>query len=845
MPIFTSKRTASRTWILRIWAALICVSAWIVFRADYRADISAFLPKNPTPNQQLLVDQLKDGVVSRLTLMGIEGADAATLAQLSKRVAAQLRADPQWASVNNGEAVGIEQDGKFLLDNRYLLSDNNKPATWTVAGLRTALNESRQMLSQNAGLFAKELVPRDPTGEVMRMLDDLVVNNAVATVSGVWVVPRMVPEIRQNKQKCGQNNIQDCEKNSQNASRAVLMAQTKAAGIDLDAQQLAMEAALRAFSTAKQETANATNASVQLSGPGVFSALSRERIKNDATRFSAIATALVIMLVWWVYRSPRVMALGLLPVATGVLAGIAAVALIFGSVHGITLGFGATLIGEAVDYGIYLFTLVGRDNRRGENTNNATHIAENSNAHHTMKLIWPTLRLGVMTSICGFSAMMLSDFPGLQQLGVFSVAGLIAAVLVTRFVLPNLLPNDFQVRDTSLGQKLASLARAAPRVKWPLTLVVIALVAAGVINRQTIWNDDISNLSPISLSEQKRDEELRTALGAPDVRFMVVAESTDLETTLQAAEKTASALVTLREAGLIKSFDTPTQFLPSESTQNARKQALPAIDAMRTRLDEAVVSSGFSKNVFEPFLTDVEATRSRRLVHRNALDGTQLATKVDALLVQKPNRVTAILPIQGMHDDAESQLKIVAAIGALASPNIRLMDMKTETNELYQTYRHQALVYALAGVIAIALLLWITTRSITRTARLLLPLAAAVIVTAATLLALGVSLSIFHLVAFLLVIGVGSNYVLFFNRQLTKDGSIAPIMLSLVVCNLSTVFSFGVLALSSMPVLKAIGGTVAIGAVLSLVFAAVYLQQATTLSTTLPASLPAAAQNNE
>jgi predicted exporter len=248
---------------------------------------------------------------------------------------------------------------------------------------------------------------------------------------------------------------------------------------------------------------------------------------------------------------------------------------------------------------------------------------------------------------------------------------------------------------------------------------------------------------------------------------------------------------------------------------------------LRTRLNEAATDSGFSAGAFEPFLADVEASRSRAPVNRAALDGTNLATKVDALLIQKPERITAILPIQGMNESNEAQQKVRAAIAVLASSNIRLMDMKTETNELYQTYRHQALVYALAGVAAIALLLWLTTRSLARTGRLLLPLGAAVVVTAAILLALGVSLSIFHLVAFLLVIGVGSNYALFFDRQLTSDESLAPIMLSLVVCNLSTVFGFGVLALSSMPVLKAIGGTVAIGAVLSLIFAAVYLQTAT------------------
>ncbi len=780
---------SSRVWVLAAWAAFVVASAWIVFRADYRADISAFLPKNPTPNQQLLVDQLKDGVVSRLTLIGVDGADAATLAQISKRMAAQLRSDAQWTAVNNGEAIGLEQDGKFLLDNRYLLSDSNKAETWQVAGLKAALAESKQMLSQNAGMFAKELIPRDPTGEVMRLLDDLSSRNAVSAVAGAWVV-------------------QDEKKQP----RAVLMAQTKAAGVDLDAQQRAMESAQLAFENAKRETENAASASLQLSGPGVFSVLSRERIKSDATKFSTVATALVVMLVWWVYRSPRVMVLGLMPVATGVLAGIAAVALVFGSVHGITLGFGATLIGEAVDYGIYLFTLIRRDG------------AKKSNAHQTMKLIWPTLRLGVLTSICGFSAMMLSDFPGLQQLGVFSVAGLIAAVLVTRFVLPLLLPQDFQIRDTVLGQQLASLARAAPRVRWPLTIAVLMLVAAGVANRQTIWNDDISNLSPISLVEQKRDEALRTSLGAPDVRFMVVAESGDMETTLQAAEKAGAALGTLRDQGLMKSFDTPTQFLPSAAAQNMRKQALPSSDVLRTQLHEAVTDSGFSARAFEPFLVDVEASRSRALVNRAALDGTNLATKVDALLIKKPERITAILPIQGMNESGEAQQKVRTAIAALASPSIRLMDMKTETNELYQTYRHQALAYALAGVAAIALLFWLTTRSLVRTGRLLLPLFAAVVMTAAILLALGVSLSIFHLVAFLLVIGVGSNYALFFDQQLTTDESLAPIMLSLLVCNLSTVFGFGVLALSSMPVLKAIGGTVGIGAVLSLLFAAVYLQ---------------------
>lgn len=782
-----------RAWVTLVWCAVMAVAAWLVARADYRADISAFLPKNPTPNQQLLVDQLKDGVVSRLVLVGISGADAATLAALSKRVAATLRADSQWEAISNGEAVGIERDGKFLLENRYLLSDID-PATWQPAGLRNMLDEARQVLAQNAGMFAKELIPRDPTGEVMRMVEALAQRSPAPTVGGVWV-----------------------SANEAGTPRAVLMAKTRAAGIDLDGQERAVASIQAAFATAKAGLPNAEKATIELSGPGVFSALSRERIKADATRFSVIATALVVLLIWWVYRSPRVMILGLVPVASGVVVGIAAVALVFDSVHGITLGFGATLIGEAIDYGVYLFTLI----RRGDKA----HASQDANI--TMQLIWPTLRLGVWTSICGFVAMLLSDFPGLQQLGVFSVAGLVTAVLVTRWLLPVWLPTDFQIRHTTLGDRLASVARQAPKLRVAVFVAVAVLIAAGVLLRQQIWNDDLANLSPISLAEQKRDESLRNALGAPDVRFIVVAESDNPEAALALAESATDVLNRLREQQVIRGFDTPTQFLPSAARQRARVAALPSSTAIAAPLGEAAAAAGFSAAAFTPFLEDLNQARARPNITRASLDGTQLATQVDALFVQKPGRATVMMPLQGVSNEAS----VVAAIREMGKPQVRLMDMKLETNALYGKYRHQALIYALFGVAAIAVLFWIALRSVARTIRLLFPLAAAVVVTASILIALGVSLSIFHLVAFLLVVGVGSNYALFFDRQWERDESAGPIMLSLVVCNLSTIFGFGVLAFSSMPVLQAIGGTVAIGAFLTLLFSAVYIQPLATNQT--------------
>src|SRR4029077_12697653 len=112
-----------------------------------------------------------------------------------------------------------------------------------------------------------------------------------------------------------------------------------------------------AFAAAVLESAAGNTPSLQLkvSGPGVFAVAARGKIERAAVRLSLASAILVVTLLFAVYRSVPALALGLMPVASGAVIGIAAVALGFGAVHGITLGFGTTLIGESVDYSIYFF----------------------------------------------------------------------------------------------------------------------------------------------------------------------------------------------------------------------------------------------------------------------------------------------------------------------------------------------------------------------------------------------------------------------------------------------------------------------------------------------------------
>ena len=309
-----------------LWLIFLLACVGIISRTQFTTDLSAFLPSSPTAEQQLLMDQLRDGLASRLILVGIEGADAPTRAQLSRQVAQRLRADPSFVSVNNGEPVNTERDRIFLFNNRYLLSPAVTPARFSVDGLHAALGDSIDLLASPAGLLVKSILPRDPTSEMVQLLEQLNSGSQPNLVDGAWA--------------------------SRDGTRALMLVQTRAAGSDTDAQQRAMAAIQQASDHAPSATASAQ---MVMTGPGVFSVTSRDTIRSQVNRLSIISLVLIATLLLLVYRSFTALALGLLPVISGALAGIAAVSLGFGSVHGITLGFGTALIGEAVDYSIYLF----------------------------------------------------------------------------------------------------------------------------------------------------------------------------------------------------------------------------------------------------------------------------------------------------------------------------------------------------------------------------------------------------------------------------------------------------------------------------------------------------------
>jgi predicted exporter len=762
--------TAGSRAAVAIWVILLLAGGLVISRLTLTADLTALLPRAADRMQHLLVAQLRDGVAARLILMGLQGAPPEALADASRLIIRRLQSSGLFSYVNNGDPAAFEEERDIVMRHRYLLSSAVTSGHFTADSLRASLGEQLRLLGSPSGALTKALLPADPTGELGHILADISPGTPPSMLHGVWF--------------------------SRDGTRAQLIAESAAPGFDLDRQEQALAAIRGAFA----DTGLPADSRLLLSGPAVFAVEARETIEADSWRLSLIAGTLVIMLLALVYRSVPLILLSLLPVLTGLFMGIAAVQLLFGFVHGITLGFGATLIGEAVDYPAYLFT----------------HLAPGEQLKHTLSRIWPTLRLAVLTTVFGGLSMLLSSFTGLSQLGALTVVGVIAAGLVTRWIVPALAPAPQAVPSAHVpwidwNRPLRWLSRG----RWLVWLGAVMALSFLAMNHSQIWDDDLAHLSPISQSAKRLDEQLRTDVGAPDVRYLLIMTAASRDEVLAMSEAADILLRRLVHEGLLTGFDLPSLYLPSRETQSRRRAALPEPVALRTALEEAIEDLPFRKGLFQPFLQDVERARTGEFMDLSSLGSSALSLKLRALLLQTGEEWTALAPLRGVAEPAA----LAARIGR-EDANLSFLDLKAEADRLVAGYRHEALRLTAAGLVAITLILWWGLRRPSLVAAVLVPSVLAILLAVTALVLAGERLSLFHLVSLLLVLGIGLNYALFFQRPADDEADRRRTSLSLTVCIAATLSAFGTLAFSRTPVLHAIGSTVSLGAFFSLILSA-------------------------
>lgn len=479
------------------WLLLVIVAAGILgTRLQLSFDISAFFPRTPDLQHQVLLQQFQSGPGSRLLVIGIRGADEETLADASDALQIALSDDPLFSSIMNGEVAQESTGPPEPIASYYLLM---RDIDFSADALSAAVQARLQDLALGGGSALLDVIARDPY---------------LATLD---IARRLAPvEMHGDMWFAGDGS-------------AVLMAATRATAVDIEGQTASVQAVRDAFASLDGNEA----LTLEMTGAGAFAVELQQTIRAEAQKRSILATVALLLVLFAFYRKPGYLLLAAVPIGMGFLVGLAAVAVLFDNVHGITLAFGFTLMGVAIDYPLHLFS-----------------HAERSDGRVAIGRIWPTMRLGAISTIVAYVALAFSGSDGLAQLGVFTAVGIATAVLVTRTWVPEFVA----------GNRSGAVAAAAPEpfLKFlpAVGLAGIALVAISQVAADGLWDDRLTSLSPVPAARIADDNRLRSAAGTPDMRYQLFLHNTSLDGLLSRGEDVDKLLEVATQDGLLDAWST-------------------------------------------------------------------------------------------------------------------------------------------------------------------------------------------------------------------------------------------------------------------------------------------------
>ena len=544
-------------------------------------------------------------------------------------------------------------------------------------------------------------------------------------------------------------------------------------------------------------------------GAVFYAAAARSASEQELHRIGIISTLGIALLMLWVFRSPRFLLLGFLSTGIGIVFALAATMLAFGKLHLLTLVFGASLIGEAVDYSIQYF--VGHLGAQGQD------------ARRSAREVRPALLVALATSLLGYAILVGVPFPALRQIACFAIAGIGAAFLSVASLLPALLTNaprqPYRTYDRAarwLGRWQVALTRRGARV-------CLALIAAAAVPGwlRLTSDDDIHLLIQRDPDLARQEAFVREAIGVENSTQFFVVKGDSAEQVLQRAETLQRKLELPIAGASLKGVQSVAQFVPSahqlaEDRARLSKRVSADPQALRATLTDA----GFRPEIAAKYVAAVEAAPGSPLTVDAwlAMPWSQPYRHLWLGQVSSagaPRMFAAIVIPTGV---TTAQLPALAAL-ADATPGIRFVDKPASVARLFATYRVDS-GWWLAGALSLILMLFCLRYGVAAGVRVTLPVVCAVGITFAVYGYAGIPLNLFHWLALMLVLGVGANYAVFLREGCARQrADIGGVWVGVLLSASTTLLSFGLLGTSAMPVLRSFGMTLALGIVIAVALA--------------------------
>lgn len=525
-------------------------------------------------------------------------------------------------------------------------------------------------------------------------------------------------------------------------------------------------------------------------GGALFAAVSKSAAEAESRTMSIVGTLATFALLLWVFRSARVFWL-VLPLAAGMLTGLAAALAVFGEVHILTIVIGTSLVGMLVDFPLHW--LAPSVFRQPEN--------EKWSSESAMKHVLPSFAVSLLITVLGYALLWFTPLTVLRQTAVFSGFALLGAFGATVLWLPPLF-RRYQAKAVPFAKLTERLLRLKGRLNKRLHKrgwLALGGIFLAVGLWRSDWHDDIRqwvNMPSEMLAQVQRIGELSgTDFGG---RY-IVTEAASEDALLAKNAELAQALQPLVAQGKLGGFQSLDQFVAPVAQQQQLKNRLREL-AGQPENWQPLADIGIPRQTIHDAL--IQAADTPPLTLSGSLK-TQLAQAWQPLYLGEVahGRYAAVVRLNGVTDEAAVR---TAALGIAGT---HWADKRAHLNALFHHTRNQAAWLKLASYALAWLLLWRMFGAKRGSKILAVPLAAAVC-TVAALGWLGIPVSLFAMFGLLLVSAIGVDYAVY---AVTAKHTAAARLGGMLLAAATTAISFALLALSSTPAVAAFGLTVTIG----------------------------------
>jgi predicted exporter len=510
--------------------------------------------------------------------------------------------------------------------------------------------------------------------------------------------------------------------------------------------------------------------------------------QREISIISTVTLLIILILFLYIFRSPLPVLFSIM--AVGISLGLAATAalLVFREIHIITFVFGTTLIGTCIDYSVHFFT-----HWKG---NPALENGLMIRRHISKSIIMSF----ISTEIC-FFVFIFAPFPILKQFAVFSMAGLLSSFLTCLCIYPMLKPPENEKRQFKIFSEKIFLAvrnLSLPRRARGVLFVVLIIATSAVLffNHSSVKiENDISSLYTMSTSLFESEKKTAQVLdyGSPGWYFIVSGESP--EETLRHEEDLAVRLEEEREKGNMVSFLGTSLFVPSvkkqKRTYEAMKNLLPLSEAQFEYL-------GFPAQYAIAFEEEFAAAQ-RYCLPENAPSYAGISNLW--IGEQSGSYYSCVMPIKPVDE---------AVFRSIAEEfdYVHFINKQKDIGRDLDTLTGTILAFFLAAYIVISVIVrfvYPLRDSLKICAVPVFLILSAVAVLTANRLPIG----FFSAAAFVLVFGLGLDYIFYMTGNKKEKNNLT--LLGVVLSFLTTLLSFGALAFSGFMPVHIFGLTVSAG----------------------------------